>query len=255
MTRRLDPVDFHASTKPFTVIIPTLQRSDELRAIVSQCARHQLVQEVIVINNAAHPISFRESNVRVLNQEQNIFVNPAWNLGVAEAKTEYIALVNDDIRFEDEALDHSARVLRRGFYSIVGPDKTCFRGHQSRNISHRIAPFDTTTFGFGTFMCMRRNNYVPIPEEMPIWGGDDWLFIQQRRPNAVLVHTEFRTKGSTTTSSPEFAAMRSEQQEVCARILDPLAHTRWWHRPVEWIAWARWTRYSILRRARQIVHG
>lgn len=252
MTHRLTNL-LHRSasaTQTFTVIIPTLQRSSQLGAIVAQCARHPLVSEVLVINNAQSPLTFPEVNVRVLNQPSNIFVNPAWNLGVRESRTQWIALINDDVRFLDEALDHSAKILRHGLFAIVGPDKTCFQGEQKKSISHRIAQFNTTIFGFGTFMCMRKVDYIPIPGKMPIWGGDDWLFSLQHRPNAVLVHTEFHTEGSTTVSAPEFAAIREEQQAVCAQILAPIVHSRWWHRPVEWLAWARGTRYRLLTQLR-----
>lgn len=228
----------------FSVIIPTLQRSAELRPLVEQCAAHPLVAEVLVINNATGPLHWPSPKVRVLHQERNIFVNPAWNLGVREASAQWLAIVNDDVRFDDDVFDYVAKLLRRGCYGIIGPDPSCFERLRSGRIRHRIAPFFSFKGPFGTFMCMRRTDYVPIPEEMRIWGGDDWLFMRQRKPNAVLLSARFETDMGTTSASPEFQALRQTELERCRPILMPLYRTRWWHRPVEYLDRIRGTSYS-----------
>ena len=228
----------------FSVIIPTLQRSPELWPLVDQCAQHPLVFEVLVINNARETLSWTHDNVRVLDQHSNIFVNPAWNLGVSEARAEWVAIINDDVRFKDEALSHAARILRSRHFGIVAPDRSCFApGSTHHGVRHRVASFGN--YYFGTFMCLRKDDYVRIPEEMQIWGGDDWLFTQQRKPSAVLIDTPFVTEMSTTTSSPEIARMRDAEQAICDQLLLPLYGTRWWHRPVSALAWARRTRHKL----------
>lgn len=88
----------------FSVVIPTLQKSSRLEEVVSICTDHPLVHEVLVINNAQQPLTLNSPKVRVLQQEQNIYVNPAWNLGAREARGEYLAIVNDDVIFDPEAL-------------------------------------------------------------------------------------------------------------------------------------------------------
>jgi hypothetical protein len=34
--------------------------------------------------------------------------------------------------------------------------------------------------GFGCAMFIHKENYTPIPTEMKIWCGDDWLFVKNR---------------------------------------------------------------------------
>lgn len=51
----------------FSVVIPTLQRSDDLHAVVELCAAHPLVAEVLVINNAPALLEYGSSKVRVLD--------------------------------------------------------------------------------------------------------------------------------------------------------------------------------------------
>lgn len=94
-------------------------------------------------------------------------------------------------------------------------------------------------------MAMRREHYLPIPEEMRIWGGDDWLFLTQTHPNAVLVNTRFVTDMSVTSSSPEFQRLRGEEQIVADRILKPLEGSKWWHQVTSWTTEARLRRYKL----------
>lgn len=229
----------------FSVVIPTLQKSNQLREIVSICATHPLVLEVLVINNSPQPLTWKTPKVRVLQQEQNIFVNPAWNLGAREARGEYLAIINDDVVFDPVALTHTAKILQRGRFGIVGPDRSTFTESTSARPSHRLARGSGTIFGFGTFMCMRRADYVPIPEEMRIWGGDDWLILNQRRPPAALIGIRFRTQMGTSSASPEIQALRASEQERADRILEPLHGTRWWHRVVRWADVTRVARHRL----------
>lgn len=223
----------------FTVIIPTLQRSDRLEALIENCDRSELVQEILVINNVRSPLSVSAAKLRVLQQDENIFVNPAWNLGAREAKGDLLAIINDDLSLSEEAFAHAAKVLDRGLFSVVGPDRSTFEGGSGGSISHRLARHDATTWYFGTFMCLRKADYVPIPEEMRIWGGDDWIIQSQKRPPAVLIRTRFETDMSTSSGSPEFRALREQEQKVADNILLPLFGTRWWHRPLVNVTHAR----------------
>lgn len=213
----------------FSVVIPTPQRSRHLGPLVAQCAEHNLVHEVLVINNAATPLKWDSEKVHVLHQKENIFVNPGWNLGAATARGEYLAIVNDDVRFRDEALDHAAKILRRGWYSMVGPSRHCFNGAQQGRIGHRFASLHTSPFG--TFMCLRRENYVPIPDDLLIWGGDDWLMLNQRRPLAELINTTFETEMSTTSGSSEFQYLRRSDFSNAVRLLKPIRRKKLWHWP------------------------
>ncbi len=60
----------------FSVVIPTLQRSPDLHPLIEQCAAHPLVLEVLIINNSTDPLTSESSKVRVIQQDENIYVNP-----------------------------------------------------------------------------------------------------------------------------------------------------------------------------------
>lgn len=228
----------------FSVVIPTLQRAPELHPLVEQCAAHPLVLEVLVINNAPEPLSWVSPKVRVLQQAENIYVNPAWNLGAREARGEYLAILNDDIRFGDEVFDLVARALRRGWWGLVSPSRSCFTPAQAGRPGVRLA--DSGSPFRGTFMAMRLSDYVPVPDDLLIWGGDDWLFVHQKRPNAVLVNTPFVTVMGTTSGSAEFAPMRERER---VRTWEYLATVhRWWHPIAAVVLHARRLRGALTHR-------
>lgn len=222
----------------FSVIIPTLQRSDLLPQVVNLCDSHPLVGEVIIINNEQKPLDFSSPTVRVVNLEQNIFVNPAWNMGVSLARHDLIALVNDDVLFQPVAFDVAQKALTRGFFGIVGPDRLAFTVPPG-SPRVRLPRFSPTTYGFGTFMCMKKENYHEIPSNLKIWGGDDLLIQSQKMPPGVIVGVKFETDMGTTSGSAEFSEMKKTEFTERDRLLKILEGKRWWHRPLDWYNRAR----------------
>ena len=84
-----------------------------------------VVDEIIIINNFIqetpdHPV-LTHPKVRLINQEKNIFVNPAWNLGVKLARNDKLVFLSDDVIVDlkvffkvDEFLTEDIGVLTMG---------------------------------------------------------------------------------------------------------------------------------------------
>ena len=127
----------------FTVIMPTLQRSEVTPTLVDMYCAHPLVHEVIIVNNASTPYFRGHAKIRILDQNQNIFVNPAWNLGVVEAQSKFIIISNDDILFDPHVIDVCARALCLPV-GIIGPDESSFqRAVDGSRLGARLArPFN-----------------------------------------------------------------------------------------------------------------
>ena len=228
-----------APAQIFSVIIPTLQRSRELHELVELCAVHPTVLEVIVVNNHPDPLDFRYENVRVLQQERNIYVNPAWNLGAREARAEFLAIINDDVLFDPVVLDIAADFVvkpRRGILALHGK---FINQEQAAPSKIRIAGSDLVGLSFGMFMCLRRENYVPIPEDLKVWGGDDWLFFHQPWPNWALMGPVVRSDVSVTSSETQFQQMLDEENRRAKEYVRQMYGSRWWHRPVDALVAAR----------------
>ena len=94
----------------FSVIIPTMWRCvDVTKQSLELFVNHELVDQVIIVNNdvSKTPIwqVLQNSKVEIHNQVENIFVNPAWNLGVALSRNNKLVIANDDIIFDAKLLD------------------------------------------------------------------------------------------------------------------------------------------------------
>ena len=81
-----------------TAVIPTLQKNKEiLTKLIEALERDTAVTEILLIDNSLIGFKHSSNKLTVITPEENLFVNPSWNLGVAKAKTEIVALLNDDI--------------------------------------------------------------------------------------------------------------------------------------------------------------
>ena len=205
----------HQHRATVSVIIPTLQKAVELDSLVRDCAAHPAVLEVIVVNNAAAPLAWDHAKVRVLAQGENIYVNPAWNLGAREAKGEVLAILNDDISFDRLPFDEVCRWLANPLIGLIGAHASSYDGTVSGR--PRLRPAYHRPRGYGIAMFLRRNSYVPIPEDMKIWFGDDWLFSRQKGWNMTLLGVPIHTDMSVTSISPRLAPIIAADEEAVRR--------------------------------------
>lgn len=233
--------------KRFSVIIPTLQESEELAHLLELYARHPRVGEILVVNNSKRPIEYSLPKLRVLQQAQNIYVNAAWNLGAAVASEEYLCISNDDIDFNPAIIDYAGKLLDRGKYSLAGPGRRALNGIDGP-LSHRfsLGPYRP----FGTLMFLPKAVYKPIPEGPLIWGGDDWLFWNRDLPAAEISGIAIRTEMSTTADQFRRTPLR-ENDAAWWQLERAKIETRHWHKRVERMR-KLWKIRERVRRAIQI---
>lgn len=183
-----------------TAIIPTLLKDrGVLNALIMSLASDSAVEEIIVINNSSEDYAFDNSKVRVISEGKNLFVNPSWNLGVREAKTEYVTLVNDDIKIPD---GFCSKVLEKfddkyGILGINSEDVVNTRNEKNEVVvdinSVELQASDEISFkpvkyrppNFGIMMFFKKENYSEIPEKLKIFYGDDWILYQAGRKHKV----------------------------------------------------------------------
>ena len=172
-----------------SVIIPTLQKKlSFLINLLSTLERDTSVDEIIVIDNSLRGLNYKSSKLRLIIPEENLFVNPSWNLGVKEAKNELVALLNDDIIIPDGFCSRIAEKMNalRGGGGCVG-----FCGDniivtkdlvpQPEQTSIELTATDTRCLYWGMVIFFYKTSYYEIPEELKIYCGDDWIFIQNQR--------------------------------------------------------------------------
>jgi glycosyltransferase involved in cell wall biosynthesis len=174
----------------FSIVIPTLWKSDKLFAMLDIYEQSKYVSEVIIIDN--DPMKrpkISHSKVKIHTRGQNIFVNPAWNWGVALSKNEDIIIANDDVIVRK--LDLLLPKLHLNKYHLVGVDYENTR----TDSKIKITEADKLTYGYGCFMYVRKSHYIQLPYNLKIWRGDFLLrkHILSGKFSGIYVETEMST--------------------------------------------------------------
>jgi hypothetical protein len=158
-----------------SIIIPTLWQSDCIYETIRDFKYSQVEgAELIIIDNANS--DYDEEGVTFVRQTENIFVNPAWNLGVEMAKNDTICLLNDDITINLKTLFNSIPHFPE--YGMIGFDANR-NLTQTLNTDDEILELEDATcrsLGFGCMMIMPKAHYEPIPSDLKIYFGDDMLY-------------------------------------------------------------------------------
>ena len=82
----------------FSVIIPTIWKSEYTMELLKRLSEHPAVAEIILIDNATKGDVIMDKVIHI-KEVENTYVNPAWNKGVELAKYDYVTICNDDILF------------------------------------------------------------------------------------------------------------------------------------------------------------
>jgi len=200
----------------FTVVIPTMLKFFPFKQFLKTLAIYAFsdkskIGEIIIINNSEQKDLDKEfaeykEKIKFLSYGINIGCNPAWNIGVQYAKYDKICLLNDDVIF-DLTLFDKLDLLNNLETGIVGlcPGVKDFNQPPFINGEIKILPWNHEhTYGYGCLMFIHKKNYIPIPKELKIYYGDNWLFdlcLNNRKTNYIITDLVHYTPYATTVSS------------------------------------------------------
>lgn len=177
----------------FSVIIPTIWRSSYITDIVEYLNTISCVGEIIIIDNdITHSKDFSYlQKIKYIKNPTNNYVSPSWNQGFEIASYDKLCLLNDDVLVHEDVF-----FLMDSFISesvgLVGLSSEVYENVKEHIYELRsptsitIKPSIQRNFGYGCCMFIHKNNYIPIPSEMKIQYGDDFIFYNQERINYVL---------------------------------------------------------------------
>jgi hypothetical protein len=160
--------------RKYSVIIPTLWYSRKIYRQIEIYDNSTFIDEILIIDNdPKQRRDIHSSKIRFIPQKENIYVNPAWNLGVKEAKNDWVIIANDDINVC--RLSELLVAAENTNYDLIGADiERCkldsditFKEHGSE---------EERPWGWGCLLIVNKNSYIPIPETLKIWCGDDLRF-------------------------------------------------------------------------------
>ena len=218
--------------KHFSVVVPTMWKYPPFLDFVRDLADFHLVDDIIIFNNniAETPESdvFDHPKVTLINNPENIYVNPVFNRGVEMALNDNVCLLNDDVIFDFKIFYHVARTLNEHTGVIgISPGLEQFNQPPFTSGSIKIVPWQPGdhTFGFGCLMFINKGWWVPIPDEFVLYYGDNWIFdtcIIRNRQNYLITDALFHTPYAATCKDLPVAddMLMKEQDAFHWRIAD-----------------------------------
>ncbi len=171
--------------KKVSVVIPTLQKKPNLLInLLATLNQDESVSEIIVIDNSKQGINFDSHKLRIMTPEENIFVNPAWNLGVKEAKNDIIALINDDITIPENFCKDIVEKLTPDM-GIVGynGDYVEITNEDNFTVNKSDLWFEKINARpdqWGVAMFCYKTSYFEIPDDLKVLYGDDYLLFKNK---------------------------------------------------------------------------
>lgn len=199
-----------------SIIMPTLWIGEYYKKMLPILNDHKLIHEIIVIDNdpsSADQEILKLNKIRHFPQKENIYVNPAWNLGVDESTQDVICLYSDDVLFDINCLEMVYEKCKPengmvGFSLEAISEKSdnieFIKSHFSSWEETNISPTQTMHYRFGICMFMHKNAYYRIPNEYKIYYGDTHLFDQNvlnGKQNFKINSCAVATKMKTSTKN------------------------------------------------------
>ena len=162
----------------FSIVIPTLQKDTKiLKMLLDELSQDQTVGEIILIDNSLQGFEYNSDKLRIIIPNENLFVNPSWNLGVEKAKFDYIGILNDDILLPKNLVSDVFSFLQGENIGLVGIDKKSIFGYkpeeikdypQNSEIKYLPIKNDLYIGYWGVAIFGKKSNFSEIPQEMKI---------------------------------------------------------------------------------------
>ena len=212
--------------KKLTVVIPTLQKCKNILVkLIDHLDKDDSVTEIIIIDNSLSGFNHSSPKVIVITPNENIYVNPAWNLGVKKAKNEIVALLNDDIILPENFCRDVIACMNKDM-GIIGvnqffiqelPQK--YHLPEANTIILEKANYMDNYYGIAMFFY--KSNYVPIPEEIKIVYGDSWIFTRcekNKKSNYRINGATIYHYGSLSSGMKVFNPIAKQDSKIYKRL-------------------------------------
>ena len=192
-----------------SVITPTMWKFEPFCDFLKYVVRLDCVGEVILINNEQastpdHPVLSHEK-VRMINCNENMFVNPSWNLGAKLAQYETLCFLSDDVIVDLRAFYKADEFMAAAenvgmLYICPGSEADDQPKVTTGEIEIESGPV-TNRYGYGSFFFIKKEDWYPIPEQFKVWFGDHILFMnfqEQRKISYYMKNCFFYTPWAVT---------------------------------------------------------
>jgi len=199
----------------YSVIIPTLWKSNRTDKLLKDLEECRYVDEIIIIDNASIYKTDRTiDKIRMISFGENIYVNPAWNLGIKVAKNDLVALINDDINFDTNVFGVIDENILNQFGIIgMGEDNYKEQMDETKGPYLDVWKPGVNDWGWGCFIMLNKKDWINIPENIKIWYGDNIIKDVNPSQKACLRNFKVETEMSTTSDEKEWDDVKKKDYE------------------------------------------
>jgi hypothetical protein len=155
----------------FSVIIPTMWKSDWIHRSISQLEEYNQVGEIILIDNSSEQKELNGEKIYHIREGFNTYVNPAWNKAVRISKFDNLCIANDDLVFNPALLDFVKPHIHKG---VIGQHISNYDKWET-NFNPQIEKMEGRDWGWGCLFFIHKTNWIDIPNDLLIACGDDYL--------------------------------------------------------------------------------
>jgi len=213
----------------FSVIIPTIWKSEYTMELLERLGEHPAVVEIILIDNAPKGDVIMDKVIHI-KETENTYVNNAWNKGVELAKCNHITIANDDILFDvfryyrnmfqfagSHPFDYTKTALEE--LGFIGSHSDNYKIEVEENVVCETYNNQNNVGGWGCLFSFHKRNWKPIPNQLKIWYGDNW--IHATHPNILQLRgLPIQTKMSTSSDLEELRDVRDNDTKEWHKLLN-----------------------------------
>ena len=182
----------------YSVIIPTMWKCDRFQQTLRELSAHELVGEIILIDNTTNDLKIELPKLIHILEGKNTYVTAPWNKGAKMAQYDKLLILNDDIWMDWNILNILEPHITEQI-GLIGLDEIEYNVKPIKSFG--LEPIERRNGGWGCAIFVHKENYTRIPEEMKLWGQDDWLFVTNRnagKQNYKLVN--FKVEGEVSAT-------------------------------------------------------
>jgi GT2 family glycosyltransferase len=211
------------------VVIPTILKSDinVFKYTIEEMQKATEVKSIIIIDNTPSCEFSKQigvgSKIQLIENKKNVYVNPAWNQGVALSTEDNVVILNDDILCDYRVFNLMSSMMNSnkdiGLLTVL--TRNDMRIEEYKNCANNFN-YDNVIFGnkFGSregdktgwLMCIDKSLWKPLPETLKIWFGDDLIYRRIRQMQRKVLSME-----NVFVSHNESSSIKK-----CASVVNPV---------------------------------
>lgn len=180
------------------IVIPTMMKAplDCLSYSLEQAIGNSFINNIHIIDNSLglfqKNIDIKSNKLIVHEMTTNIYVNPAWNLGVSLCEAPFVIIMNDDVYVNGLVYNYINQLMKDdsiGLSSVQTINLSDIKSYLQTVNSFNDILTTNEIFGYnkkganmsGWFFCIQKKIWKNIPEKMKIFFGDNLIYERTRK--------------------------------------------------------------------------